>query len=645
MQAVRKLGYLNFGWRPSALIVIAVILSGCAAGPQVVPEEKFRAAMTEAAILRAEDPAAAAAAYERMAMSARGEQHITALLAAASAWLEAGRPDEARRVIESLPEILEAHATSERELLFAEIELQEQQPRQALLRLAEPGDVPADLRDRAIRLRARALFQLGAIADATRLLDQHLQTLSNDTAREQNAELIWEGLSRSREPLTPEALPDDADARLRAWYALGRIGQQAWQEPYEFENRVRDWQQRNASHPAAQLLADNIIERHQLRFAYPRTIGLLLPLSGRFSVSADAVRDGFMAAYYQHAQYRHAPELLIRDTGETPETAVAAARSAVLDGAELLVGPLTKESLAAINAATDIEIPVLGLNYLDPENQANAREEIVQFGLLPEDEAIQVAERTIAEGLTRAVALVPDNDFGLRLLAAFRTRFEALGGEILNVQRYQTGQADYSTPIMRSLNLDESRLREQQLQAVLGRPLVFEPRRRQDVQFIFLAARFEEARLIKPQLEFHQALRLPVYATSSVYQPGVKADGDLDEIRFADMPWMLAPDETGASVRREIRQLWPRQFERNPRLYALGFDAFRLVPLIMQNDSALRRPLPAMSGLLSLDAQGRIRRDLYWAKIRNGQPRLLPALEKTSITRNVSDADSENGSR
>lgn len=607
---------------------VVLLLAGCATGPTVERDARFESGMQQAAALMTEDPAAAAVAFEELAREARGDARREAYLAAAQAWLQARRVDDARRVLERARPLPPTGRVAERGLLVeAELDLLEQNPRQALLRLDREGEFAPEFFDRAVQLRGRALYQLGATLEATLLLNRHLQAADDPDVRLTDGRLIWQGLSRAREPLSLEQLPSEAGPAVRGWIALGQIGQSAWRDPYAFPERLDDWARRYAGHPAESLLLDEIRAEHARRFAYPENIALLLPLSGRYRASAEAVRDGFLAGLYQHAAHRDAPRVRVFDTGADPATALDAARRAVLEGADIIVGPLTKEALGAINEANDLEVPVLGLNYLDPATSPLPREGLTQFGLLPEDEAIQVAERSIAEGYTRGVALVPENDFGLRMLAAFRARFEELGGEILTVQRYQPGQADYSTPIMRMLNLDESRLRHQQLRAIIGQPLEFEPRRRQDVQFIFMAAGSDEARLLRPQLRFHQAIDLPVYATSHVYRPG-QTDRDLDDIRFADMPWILAPDAVGREIRDAVTELWPGRFERAGRLYALGFDAFRLVPLVIGDDPALQNPLPAMTGLLSMDELQRIRRDLYWARFAGGQPRLLPAVEE-----------------
>src|SRR5690606_22961535 len=143
----------------------------------------------------------------------------------------------------------------------------------------------------------------------------HLQQSSDGEQQRLYAELIWQGLSRAREPLDLEQLPPQTSTDVRGWIALGRIGQGAWQDPYGFAGRLDNWSRRYAGHPAERLLLETVREEHLRRFAYPETVALLLPLSGRFRASSEAVRDGFLAAVYQHAAHRPAPRVLLFDTG------------------------------------------------------------------------------------------------------------------------------------------------------------------------------------------------------------------------------------------------------------------------------------------------------------------------------------------
>ncbi len=59
---------------------------------------------------------------------------------------------------------------------------------------------------------------------------------------------------------------------------------------------------------------------------------------------------------------------------------------------------------------------------------------------------------------------------------------------------------------------------------------------------------------------------------------------------------------------------------RRDRLYAFGFDAYRLVPVLRSKSPAAAGEISGVSGRLHLDEHNRIRRDLDWARISNGVP-------------------------
>jgi hypothetical protein len=77
-----------------------------------------------------------------------------------------------------------------------------------------------------------------------------------------------------------------------------------------------------------------------------------------------------------------------------------------------------------------------------------------------------------------------------------------------------------------------------------------------------------------------------------------------------------------------VAGLWPDLFEQHARLFALGFDAYRLVPVLMNFEEPLRPPLTAMTGVLSLDEEGRIRRELSWARFSRGVPVPMDPIEE-----------------
>src|SRR5438132_688595 len=348
-------------------------------------------------------------------------------------------------------------------------------------------------------------------------------------------------------------------------------------------------------------------------------IALLLPITGRAAAAAISVRDGFLTAYYQ-TRPQERPRVRVYDTGT--QSVADALTLATRQGADFIVGPLTREEVAAAAEFPAQHAPLLALNFLPAERPAPPQ--FYQYALSPEDEARVAARRILEDQHRRGVALVPAGDWGERVLAAFRQELLSGGGELLATAAIDASRTDYSGPITELLGLSDSTARFKRLEAAIGTKLQFEPRRRGDVEFIFAPAQPSTERLLRPQLRFHYAGDIPTYATSDAFEPDVRANQELDGLMFPDMPWMLGGDLVEA-VRAVTRGAWPTGGPYRGRLFAFGFDAFRLA-------QALRRPgggssvgIDGLTGHLSLDAERRVRREITWAQLHNGELRLLPA--------------------
>ena len=79
-----------------------------------------------------------------------------------------------------------------------------------------------------------------------------------------------------------------------------------------------------------------------------------------------------------------------------------------------------------------------------------------------------MAQRVVTDGRTRGLVLLPNNEWGRRLFAAFDTEIQTLGGAIAGMRFYDTTERDYSGPIRSLLLIDESRSRANALSAALG---------------------------------------------------------------------------------------------------------------------------------------------------------------------------------
>ena len=61
---------------------------------------------------------------------------------------------------------------------------------------------------------------------------------------------------------------------------------------------------------------------------------------------------------------------------------------------------------------------------------------LFQFGLSPEDEAKQIAQRAWFDGHNKAAMIYPEGNWGKRVAAAFKQHWEQLGGRVASEQHY-----------------------------------------------------------------------------------------------------------------------------------------------------------------------------------------------------------------
>lgn len=344
-----------------------------------------------------------------------------------------------------------------------------------------------------------------------------------------------------------------------------------------------------------------------------RRIGVLLPLTGPYSEAADEVQDGFIGAHFHDGG-----DFAIRvyDTAATAEGAAAAYELALAEGAELIVGPLTKDNVRRVASAGG-EVPVVALNYVE----GATRRGFHQIGLAPEDEARGAARSAFLEGARSAIVLVPGNPWGQRIADAFGEEFIALGGLVREQGTFDEAAYDFSPSIEKAFGIAESEARHDALTRIIGMRSKFEPRRRADFDVVFIGAAAETTRLLVPQLRFHHVDDIPVYGTASVHD-GTLRFHHRDGLRFCGAPIVL--DESGENA--ELREVLTAAFHPEGldslRLLALGYDAYHFARRRLEADADLDPAIGGATGTLVVGADGAVRRRLACVEISNR--RLVP---------------------
>lgn len=609
-----------------AVLTLALLLGACAAPPKEAEAPDADAARERAARLIEDGrPLAAVRLYRDVAEEAEPAERQRWHLRIVELLFDEGYPELAlewhRRVdAEPIPDEL----SERKRVVDAQAAVARRQGVRALRLL--PGiqtDMPDALKARILATRADAHDLAGQPGPALADRIERGRLLEASAAIERNNDAIWALLQTVPVERLEQLARFPGAPVLRGWAELARAVRGARLGERPVTEALDEWQRRFLDHPAAERFVATLRERVLAELTYPERIALLLPLSGPLADAGAAVRDGLLAAYYNQPDYIQRPAIALYDTGADGLDPESAYERALAEGAAFVIGPLEKQAVAALADRGELEVPVLSLNYL-PGGSPPPPSNLYQFGLLPEDEARQAAEAAIQNNHFNAIALVPDGDWGERMLDAFARRFVELGGVLLGAAEYNSRATDYARPIRSVLNLDRSYARARRLRSTIGREARFEPRRRQDVEVVFLAAMPRQARLLEPQLEFHRAADLPTYATSHVFSgtPDPDADWDMNGLFFTEIPWLLdnlhEPDE----VFRAVAAHWPRIHGRYPRLYALGMDAFSVLPHLerMGEDADAGGGLTGRTGRLTVDERNRVRRQLRWAWFDKGVP-------------------------
>ena len=157
----------------------------------------------------------------------------------------------------------------------------------------------------------------------------------------------------------------------------------------------------------------------------------------------------------------------------------------------------------------------------------------------------------------------------------------------------------------------------------------FIPRRRKDFDSIFLVAPEQAATQIIPLLRFYYANNIPIYATSQVYDSSSRANHsrDLDGIFFCEIPWIINKNnlqpERLAQMRQHTNMLWPKASVKYASFYALGVDAFDLTHKLNKMLMLPQLSTLGATGTLTLTPSHHIYRELPWALVKKGKPKLV----------------------
>lgn len=179
----------------------------------------------------------------------------------------------------------------------------------------------------------------------------------------------------------------------------------------------------------------------------PIRVALLLP----FNSSRDNVRT-LSNALYNAAQLalfefdRSNILLMPKSTGGTADGARRAAREVLDAGADLILGPLFAEEVAAVGPlAADVRVPVVAFSSDTSVGGGNVH--LLSFPL--DEDVERIVDYATLQGITRFAALYPQGTYGNRVRAAFQQSVSARAGEVVASASYPSNAQGMYDPAQR----------------------------------------------------------------------------------------------------------------------------------------------------------------------------------------------------
>ncbi len=169
-------------------------------------------------------------------------------------------------------------------------------------------------------------------------------------------------------------------------------------------------------------------------------VALLLPITGgppggivqMMSQAAELAAINFGSADF---------ELLPRDTGGTEPGAAAAARDALADGADLILGPFFGRNVPGVAELARAD----GVNVIAFTTDASyAGGNVLVMGFLPGNEVDRIMQYGLRQGIADFGVIAPDWPYGRAVVQAARAVAEARGARLTSVDYYPAEAGDYT---------------------------------------------------------------------------------------------------------------------------------------------------------------------------------------------------------
>jgi len=369
-----------------------------------------------------------------------------------------------------------------------------------------------------------------------------------------------------------------------------------------------------------------------LQNAEPVRVGLLLPFTGATEAVQQVASSMFDAA--QLAAFEAGDDRFViipKDTRGTPEGAAAAARSALADGAEIILGPLfSEEAAAAAPVARAANAPMIAFS----SDVETAGDGVWLLSFPPEIEIARVTEYAMRNGKERFGLLAPATEYGQRVSTAFSRELAARGGVLVHEERYDQNPDAMLAPAKRLAAYSKAIIPpELRHRYDPNNPRGIASGNAQGFQAVLMPEQGTLLRALAPLLPYYNVNinEVKLLGVSGWNNPRLTREPALRG------GWFAAPDP---AITKDFEDRFRAAFgESPPRLSSLAYDATLLAARLGQaprrRDRFDQRLIISRSGYVGADGlfrftpEGTIERGLAILEIQPGGIRVIEPAPKS----------------
>jgi len=407
--------------------------------------------------------------------------------------------------------------------------------------------------------------------------------------------------------------------------------------------------------------AVNLIgELSEKTFYYRKTIGCLLPLSGRYKIYGNRALKGIEFALAQHnSQPENEPiQLVIKDTESDSNRVIMAVGELVQERVAAIIGPIVSADYAAA-IAQENGIPIITITQ--KEKVTKIGDNVFRNFLTPEMQVKRIVSYVADKlGVKNFAILYPEERYGSTFMNLFWDEVISHGSRVVGVESYDPKHTDFAEPIKKLVGLyyevpedledivrppveepeiaaeqendpkpetgvayaaesaeavdkDEKKDEEEEPEAIV------------DFEAIFIPDAPSKAGLIVPQLAFYDVEEVYLLGTN-VWHNSDLVKMAKDYVQGAIMPDGFYSESRSVHVRKFVKQFEDTYGEKPGVFEATTYDtATMLFEIVNRSDVLSRhaiknellniRDYPGVTGLTYFDDNGEAQKQLSLLQI------------------------------